>query len=223
MNVFKILFACIQALLPLIGFGFIALVLYTEILPPFHIIGAIICVGLGLYLSWFVFNMINRRGAITTMSGNNASYDLDDLEPTPGSDFIKLSPKLLAEDFKENKFFFKMEVTVSIWGDSIGKKLNDKHILKSVIYKEETAILILEFYDDCLLKIKKPGVIYYSNNYLKIIHAREILWQITGKTKSFYQYSYLNTGKTIKTKSNTNWKSHPYDFGIGMNALYLQG
>ncbi|CAM1357609.1 hypothetical protein THALO_70065 [Tenacibaculum halocynthiae] len=33
----------------------------------------------------------------------------------------------------------------------------------------------------------------------------------------------MNTAEKIYIKSNTKWKPHAYDIGIGMNALYLQG
>ena len=159
---------------------------------------------------------------ITAMSGDNSSYELDDLEPVPGDGVIKLTPDQLPNKFLSNELNLG-EFTIAIWGDWEGRKLNSRHKLKSIDYSLKNRILSLVFHDNCLLKIKNAQSILASNSYLKIMNAKEVLWQVPAQTQLNESFSYLNTGKEIVTKSNTSWKPHVRDVGIGMNAVYLQG
>jgi len=220
MKIFRTITAFFQALLPLLGFGIISVILYSELSSPYHIIIALSVLVFGLYTSRSAFNMMRRKGI---MFGNNATDNSNELEPDLGSDVLKLTPEALTNLCLQKKIKFNRGTTVSIWGDWEGRELNVKHELNSIYFDSEYNILTIKFYDNCILKIKRPSLIFYSSSYLKIIKAKEILWQTPIDSNSNNQYSYLNTGKEIKTKSNTKWKPHTYDIGIGMNALYLQG
>jgi len=222
MKIFRTIIAFFQALLPLLGFGVISAVIYSDLPTPYNILVSITLFILGIYVSLSIFNMMMRRGVISVMSADNATFDLDELEPTEGDGVLKLTPEELRNNFLENKIELG-ECTVSIYGDWEGRQLNIKHKLNSVEFNSEKNTLTLSFSDNCLLKIRNPRLIFYTSSYLKIIKATEILWQIPDDLRSHYQFSYLNTGKKIKTKTNTDWKPHDYDIGIGMNAIYLQG
>ena len=222
MKTFRTIIAFFQSLLPLIGFGIIGLAIYTGLESPFNIIIAGIFIILGLFVSRLLFNMMRRRGIISVMSGSNSAYELNELEPVEGDGVTKLTPEELQNIFKENKFDLK-ECTLSIWGDWEGRQLDFKHKIQSIEYNSEKNILSIQFFDNCILKVKKPRVILSADSYLKIVKATEILWQVPENSGSYSQYSYLNSGGKIITKSNTDWKPHKYDIGIGMNALYLQG
>jgi len=223
MKTFRTIVAFFQALLPLLGFGIISAVIYSDFKPPYNLIIAIAVFILGIYASRSIFNMMRRRGVISTMSGDNATYDLDELEPTPGSGVLKVTPEDLTQLFIDKKLKFNNGITVSIWGDWEGRKLDVKHTLNSIEFNSDNNILTIQFNDNCLLKITRPSLILCSNSYLKIVKAKEVLWQIPMDSAPSNQYSYLNTGKEIKTRSNTKWRPHEYDIGIGMNAIYLQG
>jgi len=54
-------------------------------------------------------------------------------------------------------------------------------------------------------------------------HSKEVFWKISNKENHVEEYSYLNKGDKIVTKSNTDWSPQKYDIGPGMNAVYLQG
>ncbi len=222
MKVLRTIIAFFQALLPFLVFAFFSAGLYSELKAPYNVIAAIFVFVPGLFLSRSFFNFMRRRGVIATMSGDNATYDLDELEPTPGSGVLKLTPDELSSLFLEKKTKFNNGTTVSIWGDWEGRELDTRHEVNSINFNSENNILTIKFSDNCILKIKRPEAIFYSTSYLKIVKAKEILWQIPASSDSYKQYSYLNTGKEIKTKSNTNWTPHIYDIGVGMNALYLQ-
>ena len=165
--------------------------------------------------------MINRRGYIATISGDNSTYELDNLKPTPGSGITELLPDKLVDSFDHQKLEFP-EVSISIWGDSYGRKLKLKHRILTFEYDDHSQVLSIFFKDYCQLRIKKPSIIHHSSSYLKIIKAEEILWRVPNADR-MDEYYYLNEGKNIKTKSNTNWQPKSEDLGPGMNALYLQG
>jgi len=221
MKTFRTIVAFLQALLPLVGFGILSAVLHSELPAPYNIPASITLFILGIYISRSIFNMMRRRGVIAVMSANNASYDMDNLEPTGGDGVLKLTPDELRNHFLKNKIELG-ECTVSIYGDWEGRQLNVKHKLNSLEFNPKKRTLTLSFSDKCSLKIRNPRLIFLSSSYLKITEATEVLWQIPNDFNAHYQFSYLNTGKKVKTKSNTDWNPQEYQIGIGMNAVYLQ-
>ncbi|SEE66637.1 hypothetical protein SAMN04487765_3691 [Tenacibaculum sp. MAR_2010_89] len=223
MKIFRTIVAFLQALLLFLGFSFLSAVIYSELNSPYNIIIAIAVFSVGVFLSRSLFNLIIKRGVLSVISGDNATYDLDELEPTLGSDVLKLTPEELTNLFSKNKPSFNKGVTVSIWGDWQGRQLDTRHQLDSLNFNSDNDILTINFSDKCILKVKSPRIIFYTSSYLKVVKAKEILWEVPVDTNSKNQYSYLNTAEKIYIKSNTKWKPHAYDIGIGMNALYLQG
>ncbi|WP_169736086.1 hypothetical protein, partial [Crocinitomix catalasitica] len=143
---------------------------------------------------------------------------LDALETTTCDGVYKLTAEQLQDHFSENKLTLGLS-TISIFGDWEGRLLNAKHELEGIEFNVKKNILTIIFLDDYLLKVRNPRLIFVSSTYLKIVKATEVMWQ----TKDDLQYSYLIKGNKIETKSNTDWKPHQYDIGIGMNAVYLQG
>ena len=215
----KRIMALIQAILTFVGIALIGLVFYFDLSSPYNYISVLILLTIAIYLSVKVFRMIVRRGYIETATGDNATYELDNLKPIPGSGITELSPEKLIETF-DNQILNFPEVSISIWRDAFGKKMKKKPEILTLEYNDETDIL--SFKDYSQLKIKKPSIIHHSIRYLKIIKAKEILWRIK-EDDQYNEYSYLNNGKEIKTRSNTDWKPKSEDLGIGMNALYFQG
>ena len=71
------------------------------------------------------------------MSGNNSSYELDQLEPTPGDGILKLNAEELTCLFLHNQLGFNNGVKVSIWGDWVGRKLDIKHELKLIDFNPD--------------------------------------------------------------------------------------
>lgn len=214
--------AFIQAIIPFIGFCFISLVVYSQLKSPYNIIVALIVLFTGTYLSYMVFDLMKRRGVIEVLAGGSAAYELDELEPTIEDGVQKLSPEELTAKYNSDQLDF-IAGSISIWGDRAGRRLNDRHKIDSIKYDSVKQILVFTFQTNCVLKIKKPRLILICTDYLKIVTATEILWQIPDASNSNKQYSYLNTGKAIKTKSNANWKPNKNDMGLGMNAVYIQG
>ena len=223
MQVFRTFIALVQSVLPLIGFAFFSLVILSELNSPYNYFFAIFTFGLGLFISRFVFNISRRRSLLSTMSSNQASPDLDTLLPTVGDGILKLSAKELQIMFETDQFNIVKEMTISIWGDWDGRKLNHKHELEHILFNEENDVLTFCFKDGCLLKVKAPENIFLASSYLKVLNAKEILWQTPSNNQMPNRYSYLKTKSGIKTKSNTQWKPHKFDMGLGMNALYMQG
>lgn len=222
MKILHIAISVFISLLSFLAFIFLAFVFNAELRPPFNIIVGVLVISFGLIVSRMTFNLMRRRGVISVMSGDNSSFELDDLEPVAGDRVSKLKPEDLQSKFLANDWNLG-ELTIAIWGDREGRGLHIRHILKSIDFCKKKRVLSLKFSDHCLLKIKKPQTIFTSSTYIKVMHAEEILWQVPADSGRHHLFSYLNTGKEIKTKSNTMWKPHKHDIGIGMNAIYLQG
>jgi len=222
MTTYRLTISIFQASLSLLVFWFFSTVIYLKVQSPYNIIMALVVLILGMFVSRFVFLMMTRRGILTTMTGNNASYDLDELEPVQGDGVIKLTAETLQNMNLENNLEFGA-YKISIWGDWEGRKLDARHTIKSIDFDVDNRVLSFIFQNDCLLKIKNPSTILFAKTYLKIVNSTEVLWQIPGDNEEIKQYSYLNTGKEIKTKSNSNWSPHSYDLGVGMIAIYMQG
>lgn len=214
--------AFLQASLAFLGFCVIGLVFFSQLDAPYNYIAAFVNLLLGAYFGNMVFHMVNRQGVLAVMTGSRASYDLDELEPVPGSGVLKLTAMELSDKFSDGTLPFTIG-SVAIWGDSNGRLLDKKHQLKAISFDPENNILNLEFFDYCVLKIQNPSLIMCTNTYLKVSKAKKVTWQIPNTSDGKGAFSYFNTGKTIKPISNINWKPSDYDFGIGMNAVYLQG
>lgn len=214
--------AYIQAFFAFIGACFIALVFYDELSQPFNIIVGALVLVIGFLGSRFVFKMVKHRGLISTMSGNNSSYGLDELEPVEGSEVVKLEPNELYKQFQDSKLNF-IRGTVCIWGDHQGQFLNQIHEIDAINYDMHRKILVIRFKSLCSLKVSNPKRVFCADSYLKIVKAKEVVWQTVDKSGAVKQYHYICSGGQIKTTSNTKWKPHEFDLGIGMPAVYLQG
>ncbi len=210
-----------QALLFFLGVGIIGFVFYEELTIPYNIVVATMIVIIGFLGSRFIFHMIKRRGLISTMTGGNASYELDDLDPTEGIGVFKLNLVEFHQLYLDNSFKFG-QGKVSIWGDHNGKLLEEYHLIEDVQLDELRQIMVLKFNTQCTLTIVAPRHIFYSKTYLKILKAQEIVWQTKDNNGQVHQYQYINGGNKLLTSSNTNWKPHKFDAGIGMNALYIR-
>lgn len=90
-------------------------------------------------------------------------------------------------------------------------------------FNAKRQILTISFKDRCRLIIECPSDILYTESYLKIVKAKEICWRIQMDSNSIHYYNCLNLDHEIKTESNTRWKAHANDIGVGIQALYLQG
>lgn len=222
MKAFRTPIAFLQASLAFLGFCLIGLVFFSQLDAPYNYIAVFVNLFLGAYFGRMVFNMIKSHGVLAIMSGSRASYELDELEPVSGSGVFKLTAKELTTKFPEGKLRFN-NGSVAIWGDSNGRLLEKKHQLKAINFDSENNVLNLEFFDDCLLIVTNPNLIMCTNTYLKFLKAKKVSWQIPKASGAIETFTYYNTGKTIKPISNTDWKPSEYDFGIGMNAVYLQG
>lgn len=220
MNLFRGFIAIIQAIITFSGLALISVVLYYKTPQPFNYLLGLIALVISFFVARFVYRLFIKRGVLETMTGDNATFDLDELEPTPGSGVHKIDASELPAAFA-NDLFFPQHVSLCIWGDWNGRALNQKHKINGIYFDNDKNILSFEFHNKYLLKIRSPKTVLYSSSYIKITNATEVLWQVSSYKKK--QYSYLNAGKKILTKSNTKWKPDNLDFGIGKNAIYLQG
>ncbi|MEM9544922.1 MAG: hypothetical protein AAGA77_03070 [Bacteroidota bacterium] len=221
MRIVKILFTAFLSFMIFVVSAIIGLVFYSELGQPYNSVVGGAWMLIGVYLGWFSYKNMRRRGILEMLSGNNASYDADDLKPTLGHGVLQVTPKELYESELLNKLKLR-KYTIAIWGDRYGRKLDKQHRIDTIEYEDKGSILSIEMGGKYLLKIRMPKVIHISETYFKIINAKEILWQVTDENNKTSNYSYLNTGKKIETKTNTNWKPKSMDLGIGMHALYLQ-
>ncbi|RFC55818.1 hypothetical protein [Brumimicrobium aurantiacum] len=223
MKEIRFIAALFSSLTLLSGFVFIGFIFYIDISSPLNIILTVFVLFLGIIASGLLFKMMLRRGVISVMSGTYASYDLDELEPNSTSNILKCKPKELVELFQVKKLEYARGLSVSIWGDQVGRKLDVKHTLKAISYDDSLETLTIIFSDFCRLKIVKPNLVLSTKSYLKVVKAKEIIWETNLNEEEGKFYHYKNNGKKIETASNTSWKPHCFDTGIGIQALYMQG
>ncbi len=219
-KVFQYLLAFVQALITFTGFILISIVIYIETTSLIGKLIAILIALIGLYTSIVVYKLIIKRGFLTAMTGSDAIYELDNLKPIEGGGFIQVRADELAEIFK-NKI--EKAFTIKIWGDWNGRKLNNKHYISQITYEASEKELNISFHDKCFLKVLNPGIIHVSKSYIKIINADSVIWTVLSANQKEEYYEYTFSDNLIKTNTNTQWKAHKYDLGIGMNAVYLQG
>lgn len=217
----KTLMAITQAILTFIGAAFIGLVFYSELSNPYNYISAAICLIIAIYLSARVFKLISRRGYIATITGDNATYELDNLKPVPGSGITELNGVQLVNHFEQQSLDFP-PYAVTIWGDTNTLYLKEKRSISTISYDDTTKVLFVGFEDDTDLRIKHPAIIHHASSYIKIIKAQEVVWRVKDDDL-IHEFLYINNGSKIITKSNRDWNPKREDLGIGMNAIYLQG
>lgn len=214
--------AFIYGIGPIIGFSFMALIAYDELNRPFNNILCAVFLIAGVLAGRYLFKNIQRRGVMNVISGLNASYDVDTLEPNDYDYVYKSTAKELASQYKTNPNFPK-EVMIKIWGDWEGRKLNKKNKIENIDFDEDRNILTIGFEGNSILKVRNMGWILFSKTYLKIMKAEEVLWRICDDESNKKDFSYLFNGEKLLCKSNTDWKPHKLDVGIGMDTVYLQG
>ena len=216
-----IIISAIFSLTIVIAIGFIGLLLSYELITPFNVIALTISILIGLFLGNFNYQMMTRRGILQVITGNSASFELDDLKPNQLSDIHELDPNEMTNNPILDKIITN-RYKIAIWGDNNGRKLSDLHEIKTINYDNKLKTLEFQIRNKCVIKVKNPKTIHITKSYIKIKYAKEIVWQLNTENKETEQFVYLNTGKEIETKSNTKWKPHRFDLGIGMHALYLQ-
>jgi len=221
MKVLKIIFPFFYGLITFIGFGFIAFVIIDQFLFPFNYIVGIVILILAYFAGRLVFLFMLKRGVLGTFSGANESPDLDNIV----SSSIIVFENLEESDGIKNTLnlnFINKPCKISIWGDYNGKSLASNLNVGKIELFESEKILSISFKGGNQLKIKNPSKIHVTSSYLKVIKSSEILWKDKQSNNSFHEYSYkIKNGKII-TQSNTNWRPHRYDLGIGKNPLYIQ-
>jgi len=215
--------AAVQVVFTLIGSLIIATVVYYSLSSPFNLIAAIAVLVLGLYLARFVYQLILQRGLLSAMTGDNASYELDNLQPSIGSGTYVLSASDFVGSFNDDSCNIPKAVSLAIWGDSLDRGLDQKHTIKNVELDENENILTIKFKGGSSCLVRNPGQVMFSPSFIKVLTAKEISWRTISVDEESNSYSYLDTGKNIATRSNTDWTPKQYQVGRGMDALYLQG
>ncbi len=221
-SMLKIVLAFFQSLLAFLAVCLVGLIFYSELPLPFNIVVAIILFLVGAYVGLRVFKIISRRGYTSAASGDNASFELDSLKSTPGHGVSEVEPLELCNAFEDGKINLG-KVTKSIWGDWDGRYLDKKDKIVSIKWDSLSQKLAVVFEDNKLLSVYHPRLIRYSRSYLKIIKAKEIVWEVVGLEGEHCEYRYTFSDNGIETSTNTHWKPKSDDMGIGMNAIYLQG
>ena len=223
MNFLRHIAAFYYALLPVILIGFFASAIIYDATQIWEYVIAGVLYVLALLIGRFIFNFMRKRGVIATLSGDNATTDVDNLEPQEGDEFREIKPNEISALFHSNEPFINGGKIV-IWGDWNGRYLNRNHTIESIDYESTSCTLIFNFKKGFQLTVQEPGRIFESSSYFKILKAKEITWKISKHHKRTEQeYIYVLQDNKIITSSNTSWKPHKYDLGVGELALYIQG
>ncbi|MCT8341294.1 hypothetical protein MG296_14625, partial [Flavobacteriaceae bacterium TK19130] len=68
------------------------------------------------------------------------------MKPTPGSGFFETDPEELKTKFEKGEIVFD-KVSISIWGDWKGRKLDKDHKIAMMEFDKERGALIIHFSD----------------------------------------------------------------------------
>jgi len=219
-NILSIIESGFFGLMTIAGLGFLGFLFYNEIQGSLGIFLFILFILLGLFLGYAVFITARRQGLVKFLTAVNASPDLDNLEPASDSDFRKLNAQEYFEKFSSGDKLFSGGY-IRIWGDFRSRQL-DIHNEISRVKLDMSDVLVIEFTNSNKLTIVNPKTIFESTSYLKILEASEIIWEWIDKNSDqrFY-FNYLVNKRSIKTKTNSDWKSYKIDTILGQPAIFI--
>lgn len=202
--------AIVRTLLCFSVFVLIALVFFDGTKTPLNFILSGITLLAGIKASQFVYNFYLRRGGV--ISEKSEHYEHFTSEEFLVNNLSSLENQFLHNGLKKGH--------IRIWGDWKTTGLNQKHILVGVSYSSAENTLVFWFAGSWELTVKTPKKVFYSGTYFKVKSAEEVVWKKEGEV--LQKYIYRNAGKDLALSSNTDWKPHRYDMGIGADAVYIQ-
>jgi len=223
----NIIFGILFGIAPLLGVGFIGLLIYYYEPSPigFTIIGV-----LGLLSVWIgikIFKKVQIVGPLEFMTTVHASPELDNLKLDSNSDTKERQPEELVSLIENDENLFKGG-TIRIFGDWFGKPYDNYHKIDNAEYDNDKKVLILNFGDKERLEIYNPCHIFEVSTFLKIVKADRVRlnWYYFGKEKkkeNLYFIDYLIKNKKIETKTNVDWYEPNFDVSINDSALIIYG
>jgi hypothetical protein len=219
-NILSILISGFYGLITIAGLGFLGFLFYDGIKGFLGILLFVIFILLGLFLGYVVFITARRRGFVEFATAINASPDLDNLEPTSDSYFRKLNTQEYFEKLTNGDKLFSGGY-IRIWGDFRSRQLDIFNEINRVRL-DMSDVLVIEFTNDNKVTIVNPNTIFESTSYLKILEATEIIWEWIDKdSKERFYFNYLVNKRSIKTKTNSDWKSYKIDTILGQPAIFI--
>lgn len=202
------------------GLGFLGLLFYDAIKGFWGVFIFIIFILLGLFLGYIVYITARRRGFDEFSTALNASPDLDNLEPTADSDFRKLDTQEYFEKFTTGNRLCSGGY-IRIWGDFRSRQLDIYNEI-SQVKLDMSDVLTIEFTNNNKVTIVNPKAIYESTTYLKILEASEIIWEwVDNETNKKLYFNYRVEKRSIRTKTNSDWKSYKIDTLLGEPAIFI--
>lgn len=217
----------IVALAPILIAGILGIFIYNE-LP--NIVGILICIVLGVSAGWLgiiIFKKVQKMGIIDFVTVVNASPELDNLEPTEGSNTWKRTPKELAENFSKKIALFKGG-TIKIFGDWHGEPYQNYREIKSIDFYEQQNRLVISFSESTRVIIDGPGHVLESPTVLKILSAKEVKLELINEnkdsitTESIFK-KYTVAKNKIHTETNIEQGIQKIDASHGQDALIVFG
>jgi len=219
-NILAIIVSGFYGLITITGLGIVGFLLYDGIKGSLGIFLFIIFILLGLFLGYAVYIIARRQGLVTFLTAVNASPDLDNLEPASDSDFRKLNAQEYFEKFASGDKLFSGGY-MKIWGDFRSRQLDIFNEI-SLVKLNMSDVLMIEFTNGNKVTIVNPKTIFESTTYLKILEAKEIIWEWIDKNSNqrFY-FNYLVNKRSIKTKTNSDWRSNKIDTILRQPAIFI--
>ena len=219
-EILSIIASGFYGLITIAGLGLLGFLFYDGIKGFSGILLFIVFILLGLFLGYVVYITARRRGFIEFATAVKATPDLDNLEPTSDSDFRKLNANDYFENSSKGDRLFSGGF-IRIWGDFRSRQLNIHNEI-SQVKLDMSDVLVIEFTNNNKVTIVNPKTIFESASYLKILEATEIIWEWidTDSNQRFY-FNYLVNKRSIKTKTNSDWKSYKIDTILGQPAIFI--
>ena len=219
-----IIFGFIVGLFPLALTGIFAIFIYNE-LP--NTVGISICLVLAITALWGgtrIFTSIQRTGVIDFFTTINASPDLDNINPTEGSNTKRRTAEELTHAFQQGKQLFNGG-TIRVFGNWHGRRYNNYREIRNINYDTSKKIMTISFSENTKLTLNEPQHILESPSVLKIISAKKVQLEFPQKAKNSnktqkHHETYTKENKKIITESNIQGVKAPYA-SIGHDAVII--
>lgn len=217
--------AIVISLLPLLGLGLLCVFIYDSS-PDATGVSIIVAIGLvGLFISYKIFGMVYRRGAVAFTAAATATPDADHPEPNEGSNFQRCTPEDLNQ-FIANQRNWTQKAMVSIYGDYYQRPFKKDHKIDKVSFDEEANVLTFQFKGGQQLTVSNPQDIFEANTYLKVLKADEVKYawkngQPSATTPA--SYSFTPSGRRILTEADPKNMNPRFEIGLNMPAIMILG
>jgi hypothetical protein len=139
------------------------------------------------------------------------------INPASSSEIQTRTPQALVDNFNNQSSLLTKGI-INIWGDWNKRGLDQENIISEIRYDASNQKLALVFKNGNKLTVWNPNNIHETTTYLKIIHAKKVLWE----WNSQFAMTYQKDSATISRHTNSKWQLDPLDVDFTKPALMIK-